>query len=124
MGRVTGFPVNPAPDTISRDTGMTVRPSGWSTRVEAAEAHLRELGSGPATLDGASGFSKIKGLKDSVYAVYSSAECQRFDHWLVRLESLPADSGVTSVEEGWRTALANMLQSSLQPDHSRKMSDP
>lgn len=28
------------------------------------------------------------------------AECPRFDHWLVRLESLPADSGATSVGEG------------------------
>ena len=45
--------------------------------IEATEAHLRNLGFNPATLDGATGFAKIRGLKDGVNAVYSSGEAKR-----------------------------------------------
>ena len=45
--------------------------------IEAAEAHLRELGFDPATLIGSDGFERIKGLKDAVEAVYSSDEAKR-----------------------------------------------
>ena len=48
--------------------------------IEATEAHLRGLGFDPATLIGAKGFSRIKGLADAVEAVYSSDEAkQRFE---------------------------------------------
>ena len=45
--------------------------------IEATEAHLRKLGFDPATLDGATGFARIRGLKDGVNAVYSSDEAKR-----------------------------------------------
>ena len=45
--------------------------------IEATEAHLRKLGFDPATLDGATGFVKIKALKDAVNAVYFSDETKR-----------------------------------------------
>ena len=45
--------------------------------IEATEAHLRKLGFDPATLDGATGFAKIKGLKDAVNAVYFSDDTKR-----------------------------------------------
>lgn len=45
--------------------------------LEATEAHLRGLGFEPATLIGAKGFARIKGLADAVEAVYSSDEAKR-----------------------------------------------
>lgn len=45
--------------------------------IEATEAHLRALGFDPATLLGAKGFARIKGLADAVEAVYSSDETKR-----------------------------------------------
>ncbi|WP_049810307.1 type I restriction endonuclease subunit R, partial [Bradyrhizobium japonicum] len=45
--------------------------------IEATEAHLRRLGFDPATLVGAKGFARIKGLADAVEAVYSSDEAKR-----------------------------------------------
>jgi type I restriction enzyme, R subunit len=45
--------------------------------IEATEAHLRGLGFDPATLVGAKGFARIKGLADAVEAVYSSDETKR-----------------------------------------------
>ena len=45
--------------------------------IEATEAHLRGLGFDPATLIGAKGFTRIKGLADAVEAVYSSDEAKR-----------------------------------------------
>jgi len=45
--------------------------------IEATEAHLRALGFDPATLLGAKGFVRIKGLADAVEAVYSSDETKR-----------------------------------------------
>lgn len=45
--------------------------------IEATEAHLRGLGFDPATLVGAKGFVRIKGLADAVEAVYSSEEAKR-----------------------------------------------
>jgi type I restriction enzyme R subunit len=45
--------------------------------IEATEAHLRGLGFDPATLLGAKGFARIRGLADAVEAVYSSDEAKR-----------------------------------------------
>lgn len=45
--------------------------------IEATEGHLRGLGFDPATLLGAKGFARIKGLADAVEAVYSSDEAKR-----------------------------------------------
>lgn len=45
--------------------------------IEATEAHLRGLGFDPATLIGAKGFVRIRGLADAVEAVYSSDENKR-----------------------------------------------
>lgn len=45
--------------------------------IEATEAHLRGLGFDPATLLGAKGFVRIKGLADAVEAVYSSDDTKR-----------------------------------------------
>lgn len=45
--------------------------------IEATDAHLRGLGCDPATLVGAKGFARIKGLADAVEAVYSSDESKR-----------------------------------------------
>lgn len=45
--------------------------------LEATEAHLRGLGFDPASLLGAKGFARIKGLADAVDAVYSSDEAKR-----------------------------------------------
>jgi type I restriction enzyme R subunit len=45
--------------------------------IEATEAHLRGLGFDPATLLGAKGFARIKGLADAVEAVYTSDETKR-----------------------------------------------
>jgi type I restriction enzyme, R subunit len=48
--------------------------------IEAIEADLRGLGFDPATLVGAKGFTRIKGLADAVEAVYSSDESKhRFE---------------------------------------------
>ena len=40
--------------------------------IEATEAHLHGLGFNPETLVGSSGFTRIKGLRDAVEAIYSS----------------------------------------------------
>ena len=45
--------------------------------IEATEAHLCALNFDPATLVGSTGFTRIKGLKDAVDAVYSSDEAKR-----------------------------------------------
>jgi hypothetical protein len=45
--------------------------------IEATEAHLRDLGFDPATLVGAQGFARIKGLADAVNAVYTTDEAKR-----------------------------------------------
>ena len=45
--------------------------------IEATEAHLRRFGFDPATLIGSTGFTRIRGLKDAVEAVYSSDEAKR-----------------------------------------------
>ena len=45
--------------------------------IEAAEEHLRGLGFDPADLIGSTGFTRIKGLKDAVEAVYASDEDKR-----------------------------------------------
>ena len=45
--------------------------------IEATEAHLRGLGFDPATLIGSTGFTRIKGLRDAVEAVYASDEAKR-----------------------------------------------
>jgi type I restriction enzyme, R subunit len=45
--------------------------------IEATEAHLRGLGFDPASLIGAKGFTRIRGLADAVEAVYSSDETKR-----------------------------------------------
>jgi len=45
--------------------------------IEATEAHLRGLGFDSASLLGAKGFARIKGLADAVEAVYSSDEAKR-----------------------------------------------
>ena len=45
--------------------------------IEATEAHLRGLGFDPATLIGSTGFTRIKGLRDAVEAVYTSDEAKR-----------------------------------------------
>ncbi|HEV2622404.1 MAG TPA: type I restriction endonuclease subunit R [Frateuria sp.] len=48
--------------------------------IEATDAHLRGLGFDPATLIGAKGFDRIKGLKDAVEAVYTSDDSKhRFE---------------------------------------------
>ena len=52
--------------------------------VEATEAHLRGLGFDPATLIGSTGFTRIKGLKDAVDAVYSSDDAKRRFELLAR----------------------------------------
>ena len=52
--------------------------------IEATEAHLRRLGFDPATLVGATGFDRIKGLKDAVEVVYSSDEAKRRFELLAR----------------------------------------
>jgi type I restriction enzyme R subunit len=45
--------------------------------IEATEAHLRGLGFDTATLLGAKGFTRIKGLADAVDALYSTDETKR-----------------------------------------------
>lgn len=45
--------------------------------IEATEAHLRGLGFNPASLLGAGGFVRIKGIADAVNAVYKSDETKR-----------------------------------------------
>ena len=45
--------------------------------IEATEAHLRGLGFDPATLIGSTGFTRIKGLKDAVEAVYTNDDAKR-----------------------------------------------
>ena len=45
--------------------------------IEATEAHLRGLGFDPAALIGTTGFTRIKGLRDAVEAVYTSDETKR-----------------------------------------------
>ena len=45
--------------------------------IEATEAHLRGLGFDPATLISSTGFTRIKGLKDAVEAVYTNDETKR-----------------------------------------------
>ena len=45
--------------------------------IEETEAHLRGLGFEPATLIGSTGFTRIKGLRDAVEAVYTGDEAKR-----------------------------------------------
>ena len=45
--------------------------------VEATEAHLRGLGFDPVTVIGTTGFTRIRGLRDAVEAVYTSDEAKR-----------------------------------------------
>lgn len=45
--------------------------------IEATEAHLRSLRFDPATLIGAKGFARIRGLADAVEAVYTNDETKR-----------------------------------------------
>ena len=45
--------------------------------IEATEAHLLGLGFDPTALIGSSGFTRIKGLRDAVEAVYTSDEAKR-----------------------------------------------
>ena len=45
--------------------------------IEATETHLRGLGFDPAPLIGSTGFTRIKGLKDAVEAVYTNDETKR-----------------------------------------------
>src|ERR1700732_3013437 len=45
--------------------------------IEATEAHLRGVGFDAATLIGAKGFARIKGIADAVEAVYLSDEAKR-----------------------------------------------
>ena len=45
--------------------------------IEATEAHLHGLGFDPASLIGSTGFTRIKGLRDAVEAVYTSDEAKR-----------------------------------------------
>jgi type I restriction enzyme R subunit len=45
--------------------------------IEATEAHLRNLRFDPATLVGAKGFARIRGLADAVEAVYTNDETKR-----------------------------------------------
>ena len=45
--------------------------------IEATEWHLRSLGFDPAALIGSTGFTRIKGLKDAVDAVYTGDEAKR-----------------------------------------------
>ena len=45
--------------------------------IEATETHLRGLDFDPATLIGSTGFTRIKGLRDAVEAVYTSDEAKR-----------------------------------------------
>ena len=52
--------------------------------IEATEAHLRSLGFDPAMLVGSTGFTRIKGLKDAVEAVYSGDEAKRRFETLAR----------------------------------------
>ena len=48
--------------------------------IEETEAHLRGLGFEPATLIGSTGFTRIKGLRDAVEAVYTGDEAKlRFE---------------------------------------------
>ena len=52
--------------------------------IEATEAHMRQLGFDPETLVGSTRFTRIKGLKDAVEAVYSSDEAKRRFETLAR----------------------------------------
>ena len=52
--------------------------------IEATEVHLRLLGFDPTTLVGATGFDRIRGLKDAVEAVYSNDEAKRRFETLAR----------------------------------------
>lgn len=45
--------------------------------IEATEAHLRNLRFDPATLIGAKGLARIRGLADAVEAVYTNDETKR-----------------------------------------------
>ncbi len=45
--------------------------------IEATEAHLGGLGFDPAALIGSTGFTRIRGLRDAVEAVYTSDETKR-----------------------------------------------
>ena len=45
--------------------------------IEATEAHLHGLGFDPAALIGSTGFTRIRGLRDAVEAVYTSDETKR-----------------------------------------------
>lgn len=48
--------------------------------IEATEHHLRQVGFDPATLRGATGFTRIKALRNAVEAVYSSGDAKsRFE---------------------------------------------
>ena len=52
--------------------------------IKATEAHLRGLGFDPAALIGLTGFTRIKGLKDAVEAVYTSDDAKRRFELLAR----------------------------------------
>ncbi|MYB76107.1 MAG: type I restriction endonuclease subunit R [Chloroflexi bacterium] len=52
--------------------------------IKATEAHLRRLGFDPVTLVGATGFDRIKSLKDAVEVIYSSEEAKRRFELLAR----------------------------------------
>ena len=45
--------------------------------IEATETHLRGLGFDPASLIGSTGFTRIRGLRDAVEAVYTSDDAKR-----------------------------------------------
>ena len=53
------------------------RVQALSDAIEATETHLRGLGFDPAPLIGSTGFTRIKGLKDAVEAVYTNDETKR-----------------------------------------------
>jgi type I restriction enzyme R subunit len=69
--------------------------------IEATEAHLRGLGFDAATLIGARGFARIKGIADAVEAVYSSDEAKRRFEILARRParfSSPEPTGIAHAE--------------------------
>ena len=72
--------------------------------IEATEAHLRGLSFDPTTLVGSTGFTRIKGLKAAVEAVYSSDEAKRRFEILarqvfVRLKALLMEPSVFAYAE-------------------------
>lgn len=72
--------------------------------IEATEAHLKALGFDPASLIGAQGFGRIRGLADAVDAVYSSDEAKlRFEilarQVFIRFKALLMEPAVFSYAE-------------------------